>query len=138
MPLLFSFLYSVLHFKFNCHFEVISLYYFYLFIFNLYFDLNIICKYKKYVCIYIFFIYRPNSILVYNCSSGSINKVTWGSVERIAIPLILRHPSHDIYRYPNGSFTSSKVWNYMCVMLYHHIPAYCLDLLSVLTGRKPK
>lgn len=82
--------------------------------------------------------HRPNSILVYNCSSGSINKVTWGSVERLAIPLILRHPSREIFRYPNGSFTNSRVWNYLSVMLYHHIPAYFLDLVSVLTGRKPK
>lgn len=81
---------------------------------------------------------RPNSILVYNCSSGSINKVTWGCVERYAIPLILRHPSHEIFRYPNGSFTNSKIWNYLSVMLYHHIPAYFLDLVSVLTGRKPR
>ncbi|XP_035232350.1 putative fatty acyl-CoA reductase CG5065 [Stegodyphus dumicola] len=82
--------------------------------------------------------HRPNSILVYNCSSGSINKVTWGAVEQLAIPLILRHPSHEIFRYPNGSFTNSKIWNYLSVMLYHHIPAYFIDLVAVLTGHKPK
>ncbi|KFM76185.1 Fatty acyl-CoA reductase 1, partial [Stegodyphus mimosarum] len=81
--------------------------------------------------------HRPNSIMVYNCSSGSINKVTWGAVEQLAIPLILRHPSHEIFRYPNGSFTNSKIWNYLSVMLYHHIPAYFIDLVAVLTGHKP-
>lgn len=82
--------------------------------------------------------HRPSNILVYNCSSGSINQVTWGSVEQIAIPLILRHPSSEIFRYPNGSFTNSKIWNLLSVMLYHHIPAYFIDLVAVLTGHKPK
>ncbi|XP_042907021.1 putative fatty acyl-CoA reductase CG5065 [Parasteatoda tepidariorum] len=82
--------------------------------------------------------HRPNSILVYNCSSGSTNKLTWGTVERLAIPLILRHPSHEVYFYPNGSFTNSKLWNYLSVLLYHHIPAYLIDFVAVLTGHKPK
>ncbi|GFT08982.1 putative fatty acyl-CoA reductase CG5065 [Trichonephila clavipes] len=82
--------------------------------------------------------HRPNSILVYNCCSGSSNKLTWGGVERLAIPLILRHPSHGVFFYPNGSFTNSRLWNYLSVFLYHHVPAYCIDLVAVLTGHKPQ
>jgi len=79
---------------------------------------------------------RPNSLMVYNCTSGSLNTITWGDIERIAFPVLLRYPSKEVFRLPGGSFKNSRLINDIAVFFEHVIPAYFFDGLCALTGRK--
>jgi fatty acyl-CoA reductase len=79
---------------------------------------------------------RPNSLMIYNCTSGQLNTITWGDIERIAFPALLRYPSSEVLRYPGGSFKNSKLINNISVFFEHVLPAYFFDGLCLLTGRK--
>ncbi|CAG2166102.1 unnamed protein product, partial [Oppiella nova] len=79
---------------------------------------------------------QPNSIMVYNCTSGQHNRITWGDIERIAFPLLLHYPSAEIFRYPGGNFKENRLFNDICSFFDHIIPAYFFDALMALTGRK--
>ncbi|XP_076312926.1 putative fatty acyl-CoA reductase CG5065 isoform X1 [Tachypleus tridentatus] len=81
--------------------------------------------------------HRPNNIVVYNCTSGSQNRLSWGEVESIVFPLVYTHPSREVLRYPGGSFKSNRVWNQIHVFIHHLIPAHLLDFVARLMGRKP-
>lgn len=79
---------------------------------------------------------RPNSIMIYNCTSGLLNKITWGDIERIAFPLLLRYPSVEVFRYPGGNFKESRFINDIACFFDHIVPAYFFDFLSAVLGRK--
>ncbi|KAI1285384.1 putative fatty acyl-CoA reductase [Halotydeus destructor] len=79
---------------------------------------------------------RPNSLMIYNCTSGQLNTITWGDIERIAFPALLRYPSSQVLRYPGGSFKNNKMVNNVSVFFEHVLPAYFFDGLCALTGRK--
>lgn len=80
---------------------------------------------------------RPtNDIKVYNCTSGAVNCITWGDIERIAFPVLLRYPSVEVLRYPGGSFKNSRLVNNIAALFQHIIPAYLFDAFCGLTGRK--
>lgn len=79
---------------------------------------------------------RPNNIMVYNCTSGSVNRVSWGELKNSCHSSLLKNPLNDILWYPQGSFMSSKVLNTLAAYLMHDIPAYAADTLAYLTGRK--
>ncbi|XP_066999397.2 putative fatty acyl-CoA reductase CG5065 isoform X2 [Anabrus simplex] len=80
---------------------------------------------------------RPNNIVVYNCTSGATNPVRWGDIEEFGSQYILEHPFNDVLWYPGGSFKSSRLMNSVCVVAFHTIPAYVIDLASRLVGKKP-
>lgn len=82
--------------------------------------------------------HKANNILVYHCTSGTTNKITWGKLQRIALPYIIQNPSAEVFQYPGGTFKNSFLLNNICVMLYHHIPAYLADAAALIIGRKPK
>jgi fatty acyl-CoA reductase len=79
---------------------------------------------------------RPNSIMIYNCTSGLCNRISWGDIERIAFPILLQYPSAQIFRYPGGNFKESRFLNEICCLFDHIIPAYFFDAFMALTGRK--
>ncbi|XP_047097438.1 putative fatty acyl-CoA reductase CG5065 isoform X1 [Schistocerca piceifrons] len=80
---------------------------------------------------------RPNSILVYNCTSGSTNPIRWRDVEEIGHENLLKNPFSDVLWYPGGSFKSSRLVNNFCVFAFHLLPAYMLDIAARLSGKKP-
>ncbi|XP_022240863.1 fatty acyl-CoA reductase 1-like [Limulus polyphemus] len=80
---------------------------------------------------------RPENVMVYNCTSGPINRVTWGEIERLAYPFILTHPSMEVLRYPGGSFKTNRLLNRICEVLEHEIPARIIDFLAKVLGYKP-
>lgn len=81
-------------------------------------------------------VHRPNSLMIYNCTSGALNTITWGDIERIAFPVLMRYPSSEVFRYPGGSFKTSKLMNQMAIFVEHVLPAYFFDGLAALMGRK--
>ena len=80
---------------------------------------------------------HPRSdIKIYNCTSGKLNCITWGDIERIAFPVLLRYPSSEVFRYPGGSFKNSRLFNDVAILFEHLIPAYLFDTFCGLMGRK--
>lgn len=77
-----------------------------------------------------------NQLMIYNVTSGQENPITWGDIERIAFPVLLRYPSVEVFRYPGGSFKHSRLVNDISCLLQHVIPAYLVDAFLGLTGRK--
>lgn len=79
---------------------------------------------------------KPNELMIYNCTSGSLNPLTWNEIEKIAFAAILRYPSCEVMRYPGGSFKTSRWLNNICMLVEHIIPAYLFDAFRGLMGRK--
>lgn len=79
---------------------------------------------------------HTNDIRIYNCTSGKLNCITWGDIERIAFPILLRYPPVEVFRYPGGSFKNSKLFNDVSIVFEHLIPAYLFDTLCKLLGKK--
>lgn len=79
---------------------------------------------------------RPNELMIYNCTSGLLNTITWGDIERIAFPVLIRYPCSEVFRYPGGSFKNSRFINDLAVFFEHIIPAYFFDGICGLMGRK--
>jgi fatty acyl-CoA reductase len=51
---------------------------------------------------------KSNKMIVYNCTSGQINRLTWGEMERMTKPQIFENPFCNIFMYPNPKFTSNR------------------------------
>ncbi|UYV79097.1 hypothetical protein LAZ67_17001123 [Cordylochernes scorpioides] len=81
---------------------------------------------------------RPNAMEIYHSSSGGLNTLTWGQLERATYSLALRHPPSALFRYPGGSFKSSRLLNELSLKLEHHFPAQILDLGARLMGQEPQ
>lgn len=80
---------------------------------------------------------RSNHIMVYNCSSGTVNPITWGELKQYAMQAWMKYPTEGMMWYPSASYDlnpfvfKTKVW------LYHYIPAYLYDLVGRAFRKKP-
>ncbi|GAB6030004.1 hypothetical protein CHUAL_005696 [Chamberlinius hualienensis] len=81
--------------------------------------------------------YKPNNVLVYNCTSGGINRLTWGDIQALGFKYLTHNPMNKVIWYPGGSFKASRLYNDLCAFVVHFLPAYCLDALNWATGKKP-
>ncbi|XP_065343905.1 putative fatty acyl-CoA reductase CG5065 isoform X2 [Cloeon dipterum] len=80
---------------------------------------------------------RPKDMLVYNCTSGSLNPIKWHQVERMGYDFLHKHPFSDVIWYPSGSFKSNRMVNNLSVLAFHMAPALVLDTIARLSGKKP-
>ena len=74
---------------------------------------------------------------VFHCTSGTLNPITWGRIQVLILTFASLFPSVTTYRYPGGSFTSSKLKDNFLRLIMHYIPAYIVDLCTRLAGGKP-
>ncbi|XP_053203007.1 fatty acyl-CoA reductase 1-like [Panonychus citri] len=74
---------------------------------------------------------------VINCTSGSINPITWNTFQNLSHNLLIKHPSNQLFRYPGASFHSNRLVHTFFLLLEHYIPAFVVDLLFKFTGHKP-
>lgn len=57
---------------------------------------------------------------------------------KIIVKIILKYTKLNLlHRYPGGSMKSSKVLHYICLVLFHFIPAVLVDCLLYALGYKP-
>jgi hypothetical protein len=85
-------------------------------------------------CIYVF---RPNGIAVYNCCTGQKAPITWKEFVTQCFVSMRKHPLGDLMWYPDGRCRSSRLVNTFCSYTLHYFPAYLIDAVSWLTGKKP-
>lgn len=79
---------------------------------------------------------RPKDVTVYNCTTGQINKVTWGSLEKSSYKYLMAHPLDNVARVPKPRFTTSKITRTIRMFLDHYLPAAMLDLYRTITGHR--
>lgn len=74
---------------------------------------------------------------MYNCVSGPENPVKWSMLEQVGKTHLVRNPYSNVLWYPGGSFKSSSTYNDVCAFALHVVPAYILDGVARVSGKKP-
>lgn len=64
-------------------------------------------------------------------------QVSWAEIIERGRKITQRVPLNGIVWYPGGSMKKSRFWHNVCVLLFHMIPAYIIDILLFLLGYKP-
>jgi len=82
--------------------------------------------------------HRPNNIMVYNCTSGQLNPLTWGQIHDNLMKSIYKFPSSDMMWYPTTAVNSDLTLHRLDAFIYHTVPAKLLDIAARLTGRRPR
>jgi len=76
-------------------------------------------------------------VVVFNCTSGSLNPISWGRVKEVADPLLIKHPSMELFRYPGSRFHANKTIHNINILIEHTAVAFIVDLVFKVTGHKP-
>lgn len=79
---------------------------------------------------------KQNKPVVFNCTSGSINPITWKDIKCMGIQILPHSPFNNIIWYPALTLTSNKLYNVIHSMAVHVFPAYLADAVCLLKGRK--
>nr|XP_012220659.1 PREDICTED: putative fatty acyl-CoA reductase CG5065 [Linepithema humile] len=74
---------------------------------------------------------------VYNFTSSTEFKISWAEIIERGRKIMHRVPLNGIVWYPGGSMKKSRFWHNVCVLFFHLIPAYIIDILLFLLGYKP-
>ncbi|KAM7299711.1 putative acyl-CoA reductase [Ixodes scapularis] len=75
---------------------------------------------------------------VYNCTSGSINKILFSKAERLTTQLARKHPPKTSFGRPGIKMTTNRIYKDVAVFVRNYIPALFFDLLGQRTGRKER
>lgn len=79
---------------------------------------------------------RPDATVVYNCTTGAINRLTWGQMEKVCTATFINNPLDRAIRVPHAVFTKKTMWHSCKRFIDEVLPAYVLDLGLGLMGRK--
>ncbi|XP_023212310.1 fatty acyl-CoA reductase 1-like [Centruroides sculpturatus] len=80
---------------------------------------------------------REDEIPVYNCTSGSINPLTWRMLLECLTVLRWNYPSENMFLYPETVSKRNYYWNRVCIAMQHYFPAMLYDTFQVAVRRKP-
>lgn len=80
---------------------------------------------------------KPDGLSIYNCCTGQQHPITWGKFVQLAIEQTRKHPLEGCLWYPTGVLRMNKPINNIHGFFVHYIPAYILDMLARLAGKKP-
>ncbi|KAI4454750.1 male sterility protein 2-related [Holotrichia oblita] len=81
--------------------------------------------------------YRSNSMRVYNCTSGQINKVSWRDFGILTQNYARQYPTKYLSWYPGFSYTTNRLMHYIYSVICQTLPACMFDLILYCTKRKP-
>lgn len=79
---------------------------------------------------------RPDGIVVYNCTTGAVNRLTWGQMEKVCCATFRDNPLDRAIRVPHAVFTKKTLWHALKRFFDEVLPAYVMDLGLGLMGRK--
>nr|CAD7568184.1 unnamed protein product [Timema californicum] len=80
---------------------------------------------------------RPKTPMVVNVTLSGDNPVTFGHVLEVGRKLLYDYPLEYPLWYPGGSMKSNKLLHDVCVLFFHFLPAYFIDFLLMVLGKKP-
>ncbi|XP_023220261.1 putative fatty acyl-CoA reductase CG5065 isoform X2 [Centruroides sculpturatus] len=81
---------------------------------------------------------KEAEILVYNCTSGSINPFIWRQFYKCLNTHSWKYPVENIFLYPSKIPKKNYYWNRLCIAIQHLLPAMLTDVFQIAVGRKPK
>jgi alcohol-forming fatty acyl-CoA reductase len=81
---------------------------------------------------------ETNDVLFFNCTDVDENPTTWEKSIEMSRKLLLKYaPYKKIIWYPKITCTSSFTWHMISLLLFQLIPAFFLDGIRFLSGKKP-
>ncbi|XP_066148763.1 putative fatty acyl-CoA reductase CG5065 [Euwallacea fornicatus] len=81
--------------------------------------------------------HKSGDLQVYNCTSGSLNPVTWKEFGEYTHKQSHKYPSKYVTWYPGFTYTTRRFLHCIYATLCHNIPSALLDLSLVCVGKKP-
>ncbi|KAK3102570.1 hypothetical protein FSP39_012259 [Pinctada imbricata] len=81
---------------------------------------------------------KPSNILIYHCTSGSVNPFTWGEIEDVVMNFWKKVPLDSCFRRPNACMTYNGFLHDFYTFVSHMLPAYVADLGFCLLGKRPR
>lgn len=82
-------------------------------------------------------IHRDGTIQVYNCTSSTVNPLSWGEFVHLVRKCAIESPSKYVMWYPSVTFRTNQIIHKLIVATMHFLPAFVLDLLLRCQGSKP-
>ncbi|CAD0206947.1 unnamed protein product [Chrysodeixis includens] len=79
---------------------------------------------------------KPKEISICNITQSGINAITWGMALDIGRVQVSEFPFSVCMWYPGGSAKSSWIMHQIALFFTHMLPAYFIDLLLFLMGKK--
>lgn len=76
-------------------------------------------------------------LTIFNCVSCTLNPISWGKINELSQPLLLKYPSKQLFRYPGTLFHSNRLLHTLIVSIEHKLPAMFVDFLFKMTGNGP-
>jgi len=80
---------------------------------------------------------KTKDMLVYNCTTGQINRLTWGMLERYSFESLMKNPLEHVFLVPNPRFTTFRIVKFIRHAIEEALPSYVMDLYLRLINRKP-
>lgn len=81
---------------------------------------------------------KPTNVLIYHCTTGSVNPFTWGEMEDVVMNVWKKVPLDACFRRPSITLTCNGFLHDFYIMVSHMVPAYIADLGYCLIGKKPR
>ena len=82
--------------------------------------------------------FRPEDITVYNCSTGDHNPLTWRRFNEYADIAWRECPPKEMLWYPTFTCEGNYYKHKIMAFFYHYVPAYIIDTLTRIVGKKPR
>ncbi|XP_071632062.1 putative fatty acyl-CoA reductase CG5065 isoform X2 [Temnothorax longispinosus] len=80
---------------------------------------------------------RTDTIKIYNCTSSTVNPITWGEFGYLVRKHAIESPSKYVMWYPGFTFRTNKFIHSIIVATLHFLPAFIVDLILRVQGCKP-
>ncbi|XP_071635270.1 putative fatty acyl-CoA reductase CG5065 [Temnothorax longispinosus] len=80
---------------------------------------------------------HTNTIKIYNCTSSTVNPITWDKFGNIVRKHAIEYPSKYVMWYPGFTFRTNKFIHAIIVPTLHFFPAFIVDLILRVQGHKP-
>lgn len=80
---------------------------------------------------------NSRDIRIYNCTTGQLNRLTWGMLERYSNEALMKNPLENIFIPPNPRFTTNRYIKYVRHYFEEYLPSYLMDLYLRSINKKP-
>lgn len=82
---------------------------------------------------------RSKEIKVFTCSTGHRNPIKWGQLRDYGLGDVRESfPASEAIRYPSVSYLSGINAYLVANFLFHYTPAYIIDFITLIIGKKTK
>ncbi|CAH0713003.1 unnamed protein product, partial [Brenthis ino] len=79
---------------------------------------------------------KPKDIRICNITQSGYNPITWGEALDMGRVHVQEFPFSVCLWYPGGSPKSSRLHHLIAVFFFHFLPAYFVDMICILMGKK--